>query len=129
MSSLEIDSIDLDFSRRSVVQAIMHVATIDFRNAALDDSSRNQWYVRLGYYFGESLRRVSNKLHWATGEVDTALQNHPVISGFPSGVEAPVISICRNLIYAVNVLGQPLTRIDVAVQTWFDDASRWPQGQ
>jgi hypothetical protein len=62
-------------------------------------------------------------LKWSVGRVDTAFENHPVVSGFRSGVEAAVITICKNVMLAVAVDGAPETRIADAINYWFGEAS------
>jgi hypothetical protein len=78
----------------------------------------NVWVARLAFYLGEALTRTSPCLRWDIGEADTALENHPVISGFPSGVEAPVITVAENVLLSYVLDGQ-MHRIGDAVEGWF----------
>jgi hypothetical protein len=80
--------------------------------------------MRLAYYFGESLRRTSNHLHWAIGRKNRAQENHPVITGFADKTQAPLITIARNVLNAVAVSGEPFARIDGAVDAWFEAARK-----
>jgi hypothetical protein len=98
---LKIDGINLDHSRDSVVRLFEHVLAHQFDSNDANAPSNNVWFLRLAYYFGESLCRVSNHLRWAIGKVGTAEENHPVIAGFGDETEAALITIARNILVAV----------------------------
>ena len=116
---IQIDSIDLNYSQQSVVEALRYI-TEEVEADRLNEDERNIWFTRLGYYFGEALRRSKPTLNWGLGDPDYAFANHPVISGFGNGEEAPVITICKNIIMAVAEHLSPDTRIENGVRNWFE---------
>jgi hypothetical protein len=116
---LKIEGINLDYSRDSVVQLFEHVVNNEFDRREMKSSSNNIWFLRLAYYFGESLCRTSNQLHWAIGRKNRAQENHPVITGFADKTQAPLIVIARNSVEVVAVDGEPFRRIEQAVDAWF----------
>jgi hypothetical protein len=116
---LQIGSINLDYSQRSVVALLYHVSE-EIEAGRLNEEQRNIWFARAGYYFGESLRRAKPALRWGLGDSRYAFANHPVIAGFSGNEEAPVITISRNLIESVAKKESPPTRIDDGVRRWFD---------
>ncbi|WP_147414347.1 hypothetical protein [Sphingomonas gilva] len=118
--NMRIDAVNLNFSQKSVSLALRHIAQAELQSG--DDKFFNLWSMRLGYYFGEALCRASNRLSWGIGELNSAFENHPVIRGFGSGEEAAVITICMNVILAVAIDGAPASRIDEAVDHWFEMA-------
>jgi hypothetical protein len=118
-NKLEIDSIVLDYSQQSVVRALRYIAE-EVGAGHLNEEQRNIWFARLGYYFGEALRRAKPALNWELGNLDYAFANHPVISGFGNDEEAPVITICKNIIMAVAEHLSPDTRIENGVRNWFE---------
>jgi hypothetical protein len=120
--SLTIGSIDLDYSPESVRKAVHHIAS-EIAAGHLDEEERNSWYARLGYYFGESLCRAKPGLTWGLGDPEYAFANHPVVTGFARDEEAPVITICRNLINSVVKGRSPSARIDTAVKSWFSKSA------
>jgi hypothetical protein len=117
-SSVEIDSIELDYSPESVMQAAHHVATV-IETGRLNGEQQNLWFMRLGYYLGESLRRAKPGLSWGLGNPQYAFANHPVIMGFADDEEAPVITICKNMIRSVAEGRSPPERIDDCIRYWF----------
>jgi hypothetical protein len=118
-SSVKIDSIELNYSPESVVQAAHHVAT-EIKAGRLNGEQQNLWFMRLGYYLGESLRRAKPELSWGLGNPEYAFANHPVITGFADDEEAPVITICKNIIRSVAEGRSPPERIDNGIRFWFD---------
>jgi hypothetical protein len=117
--SLEMDAISLDYSEESVIQAAHHIATkIESEN--LDKEQQNIWFMRLGYYFGEALRRAEPQLVWGIGDSEFAFANHPVLIGFPDKQEGPLITICRNMVGSVAEGTAPATRIDKGIKHWFN---------
>ncbi|MBX7248689.1 MAG: hypothetical protein K1X35_06490 [Caulobacteraceae bacterium] len=116
-AELEIDEIDLDFSKASVIQAIRYVAINEF--GKISEFDMNRWFAKLGFYFGESLCRSAQGLRWDIGNSETPFANHPVIAGFDSGEEAAVITICRNILLATVRDGARSGRILDAVEYWF----------
>ena len=116
-----IGSIELDYSRQSVVDALEHTAA-EVEAGRFDEEQRNLWFMRLGYYFGEALCRAKPGLGWGLGDPEYAFVNHPVVLGFAGNEEAPVITICRNLIEAVAEGISPISRIASGVNSWFETA-------
>ncbi|HXH46671.1 MAG TPA: hypothetical protein VNK51_22890 [Bradyrhizobium sp.] len=119
---LEIASIDLDDSQGSVVKALRYIAR-EIEAGRLSEEQHGIWFARLGYYFGEALRRANSKLQWGLGDSEYAFSNHPVISGFVGGEEAPIITICRNIVTSVAEHFSPDSRIENGVRNWFEKAA------
>lgn len=119
---LKIDSIELDYSQQSLSRALRYI-TEQIRGDQLPEDRRNIWFARLGYYFGEALRRARPELRWGLGDPEYAFANHPVIIGFSSDEEAPVITICKNIIMAVAECISPDTRIENGVRNWFEKST------
>jgi hypothetical protein len=122
--NLKIEGLVLDYSRDSVVQLFEHVVSKAFDRTDIKGASNKDWYMRLAYYFGESLRRTSNHLNWAIGRKNRAQENHPVITGFANKTEAPLITIARNSVEVVAVDCEPFGRIERAVDAWFEAAKK-----
>lgn len=123
-ATLRIASVTFDYSRESVIAFFDHVLEKEFDAQNEDSAANNLWCMRLAYYFGESLRRQSDRLTWGTGDTKFAFANHPVITGFPFNEEAPLITICQNLIAAVAIGGESRTRMTNGVDFWFDLARK-----
>ncbi len=122
-ATIAIDSVTLNYSQASVLQ-FFDCATQEVRRSVGAGKNIDRVLaLRLAYYFGESLIRASNRLGWSIGESGFAQENHPVISGFSNGLEAAPIMIVRNLLSAVAIDGQPFSRIENAVNTWFKSAA------
>lgn len=119
--SVSFGKIELDFSQCSVERTLRHVIK-EIANGSVGDEQRNLWFMRLGYYFGESLKRANPKLEWGLGDAQYAFANHPVITGFAKGEEAELINISRNIVMAVAEGISPDNRISIAVTFWFDAA-------
>jgi hypothetical protein len=117
--TLEIDAIKLDYSSKSVIQTAHHIAS-EIKAGRLDKAQQDLWFMRLGYYFGESLCRARPGLSWGLGNPDYAFANHPVVKGFTNGEEAEAITICRNIIRSVAEGRFPPIRIDDTIKRWFD---------
>ena len=122
MGVWHIGGIQLDFSEKSLAAALRYVALEEIVNRHIPEPDQNILFARLGYYLGESLRRVSTKLYWNVGNPEWAFANHPVIAGFPDGEEAPVIQICKNVVRAVAEEQSKVDRIDTAIGSWFESA-------
>jgi hypothetical protein len=116
---LKIEGVNLDYSRDSVVQLFDYVVNEEFDKNDVKSSSNNIWFLRLAYYFGESLRRASNHLYWAIGKRGSAEENHPVITGFADKTQAALIMVAQNIVEAVAVDGENFRRIERAVDAWF----------
>lgn len=118
-STLKFGSVQLDYSLKSVVQAAHHIVSI-IQAGALDKMQQDLWFMRLGYYFGESLCRTKPGLSWGLGNPEYAFANHFVVTGFAHDEEAEVITICKNIICAVVEGISPAARIDNSIKFWFD---------
>lgn len=114
-----IPTIDLDYSPSSVIQ-VAHFVLNEVKAGDLNKEQRNIWITRLGYYFGEALRRAKPGLAWGLGDPEYAFANHPVVAGFADAEEAPVVTICKNMIEAVEEGLSPSVRIDNSIKTWFE---------
>jgi hypothetical protein len=117
--TLAIPSVDLDYSPESVVRAAHFVAD-EIKAGRLDEGQQKLWFMRIGYYFGEALRRAKPSLVWGLGNPEYAFANHPVVSGFADDEEAEVITIVRNLCRSVGEGRSPRERIDNGIKLWFD---------
>lgn len=117
--TLTIGSIKLDYSPESVVQAAHHISS-EIEAGHLDGEQQDLWFMRLGYYFGESLCRAKPGLSWGLGNPEYAFANHPVVVGFADDEEAEVITICKNMIRSVAERRSPPERIDNGVNLWFE---------
>jgi hypothetical protein len=114
-----IGSVRLDYSLESVIQSMNHIVS-EIRADHLDEDQQNLWFMRLGYYFGESLCRAKPGLSWGIGNPEYAFANHPVIIGFAGGEEAEVITITKNIICAVVERISSDERIEKGVHFWFN---------
>jgi hypothetical protein len=121
---LKIEGVALDYSRDSVVRLFEYVVTQEFDRTNIKGASNKDWYLRLAYYFGESLRRTSNHLHWAIGRKNRAQENHPVITGFADKTQAPLTTVARNSVEVVAIDGEPFARIESVVDFWYDAARK-----
>lgn len=102
--------------------ALSYIA-VKVETGRLNEEQRNTWFARLGYYLGESLRRSNPALKWGLGDPQYAFSNHPVITGFANDEEAPVITICKNIILSVAEHFSPISRIENGVRNWFEKTS------
>jgi hypothetical protein len=116
--SLKVDGVDLDYSSESVIKLAHHVAN-EIKQGRLTDESQNIWFMRLGYYFGEALRKAMPTLAWRLGDPDYALANHPVLVGFLDDMEGPMVAVCRNMVRSVAEGRSQPERIDNGVRLWF----------
>lgn len=114
-----IGAVELDYTRQSVEDALHHLAS-EVKAGRLDGEQRSLWFSRLGYYFGEALRRQRPSLSWGLGDPQYAFANHPSIKGFAGDEEAALITITKNIVLAVAIDGAADARIANAVQFWFD---------
>jgi len=69
------------------------------------------------YYLGESMVRHSSKLRWATGDVETAEQNMPVVTGFRYSELAPLL-VVENLFCRVIREPARIDEVDRAINAW-----------
>lgn len=77
--------------------------------------------LRASYYLGESFVRYSDKLSWATGNLDTAEQNMPVITGFSDELEMAPMLVTENLFLRILADGAPYEDINRAIESWLSD--------
>jgi hypothetical protein len=122
-NNLRIESVELDYSKESIFKLFEYVLASKFNRATPESETNNIWICRIAYYFGETLKRQSNRLAWGIGKRNTAEENHPVIAGFANGTQAALIMISRNLLEAVALDGNPPQRITNAIDAWFEAAS------
>jgi hypothetical protein len=111
---------NVDYSHKSVLH-LFDCAICDVKASAITEVEFDGvWSLRVGFYFGEALRKTSKKLKWAVGSKNYAQENHPVLSGFNKRVEAPMIMISHNVISAVVFDKENVDRAKNVVNTWFD---------
>lgn len=120
--TIQIGDINLNYSEDSVREVMLYLTRNQLVDHLRNEEMLSIWYARMAYYFGESLRRCGTGLSWGTGDANFAFHNHPVVRGFRTGEEAPVVTICRNVLSAVVFDGRPVGRIEDAVSHWFGAA-------
>jgi hypothetical protein len=82
------------------------------------DDNSGYLVLRASYYLGECFVRYSKKLEWSTGNIETAEQNMPVVTGFKYDIEMAPMLIIKNLFMRIVVRDAPYTDIDRAIKTW-----------
>jgi len=120
LESMELAFANEKYSRDSVVEFFEYVISNKFDPKHIDSQDNRIWILRIAFYFGESLKKQSRQLDWGIGKRDTAFENHPVITGFPKGIEAALITIVRNTLLGVVIDGAARDSIRDAVDYWFD---------
>jgi hypothetical protein len=113
----------LDYSRVSQIR-LWDKYVERIRAQQLTDEDKDILFVRLGYYFGESLLRANPKLTWGTADPEFAHANQPVILGFPHKIEAAVVIIATNCILSVAEGRSPPDRTERGINYWFDEAMK-----
>lgn len=73
--------------------------------------------LRTSYYFGECFIRTSKKLSWGIGQLNTAVYNMPVVTGFKKKMELAPMLICENLIRRLVEEDDP-SIINTALDYW-----------
>ena len=74
--------------------------------------------VRASYYLGSVFVAHCGGLSWATGRIDTAEQNMPVVTGFAHGLELATMLVTENLCRRILAGEADYTTIDEAVDYW-----------
>lgn len=82
------------------------------------DSPSKIFVLRGAHYIGETFVRSYSALSWAVGNIETAEQNMPVVTGFSSGLEMAPILIIENLFMRVVVDDAGPEVINAAVSFW-----------
>ena len=130
-AEMQLVPVILNYSRDSVValfeygilKVIGSSPMIDIYSPAfMRDEARVVWIGRMGYYLGEALIKSCNRLRWDIGDAETALANHPVVSGFKDGTEAPVVAVSRVLTARVLMDQAPFDVVKKAIDLWFERA-------
>jgi hypothetical protein len=67
------------------------------------------------FYFGEAFQRSFPSLSWAVGRADRAEQGQPVVTGFSSDSDLPVLVVAENLVLEYE---RDPSRVATAVRTW-----------
>jgi hypothetical protein len=70
------------------------------------------------YYLGESFVRTYPALRWATGDVNFALQNQPVVAGFHHDLELSPVLVTENLFLGIRQDPTKIEKLDRVVATW-----------
>lgn len=86
------------------------------------DADSDVWIMRLSFYLGECFVRRCADLHWASGNRKSAAANMPVVTGFLSAQEMPVVMVTRNLF--IRILGhqEPWSIVSTMVEQWIRSA-------
>jgi hypothetical protein len=67
------------------------------------------------FYFGEAFRRSFASLSWAVGRADRAEEGQPVVTGFSSDADLPVLEVAENLVFEYK---DDPSRVATAVASW-----------
>src|SRR5262245_20894990 len=67
-STLRLNSLELDCSKGSVIKLFEYVISNEFNTENVRSEINSVWIGRIAYYFGEALRRFSNRLEWGIGK-------------------------------------------------------------
>jgi hypothetical protein len=117
--------VQLDYSQKSVSDFYRFVVTrtaeqFDEANPfKAPDAVLKVWFSRLAFYFGQALIELHPDLRWDIGRSETVFHNHPVVTGFAGNLEAPLITISRNVVTGILEGRNPISRIESTVEYWF----------
>jgi hypothetical protein len=67
------------------------------------------------FYFGEAFRRSFPALLWAVGRSERAEEGQPVVTGFSSDADLPVLEVAENLVLQYQ---RDPSRVATAVGSW-----------
>jgi hypothetical protein len=67
------------------------------------------------YYFGDAFQRSFPSLSWTVGRADGAEEGQPVVTGFSSDADLPVLAVAENLVFEYEA--QP-SRVVTAIASW-----------
>jgi hypothetical protein len=67
------------------------------------------------FYFGAAFRRSFPSLSWSVGRADRAEAGQPVVTGFSSDVDLPVLVVAENLVLEYE---DDPSRVATAVASW-----------
>ena len=67
------------------------------------------------FYFGEAFQRHFPSLSWAVGRADRAEEGQPVVTGFSSDADLPVLVVAENLVFEHQ---GDQSRVATAIATW-----------
>ena len=76
--------------------------------------------LRSAYYLGESFVNHSALLRWSVGDIKTAHQNMPVVTGFSFGLELAPMWVVENLFRRITRQAASNEAIDQAIKYWLD---------
>lgn len=83
------------------------------------DEASNILMLRGSYFLGESFVRDNSKLSWAVGDVDSAVKNMPVVTGFKNGMEMSPLMVLENVYKRIIADGVSTTgSIKKLIDTW-----------
>ena len=90
------------------------------KNAIDFDTPSKGIVIRAAYYLGESFVHEHNALSWALGELDTAEEHQPVVTGFSGSAQMAVLLVATNLFARIAVdrskTGDVKRAIDVVIE-------------
>lgn len=82
------------------------------------DEDSNILLMRGAYFLGESFVRDNSKLRWAVGNLDSAVKNMPVVTGFKHSMEMSPLMVLENVYKRMIVEGGSTDSISKLVKTW-----------
>ena len=82
------------------------------------DEASNILILRAGYFLGECFVHDNPKLHWATGNVDSAVKNMPVVTGFRRGMEMSPLMVLENVYSRMIADSASTDSISKLIKTW-----------
>jgi hypothetical protein len=84
------------------------------------DEASKVLILRSAYYLGESFVRSFPMLSWATGNLDTAVKNMPVITGFRHQMEMAPMLVLENVFGGILSGSKSLVDLQKMVSTWIE---------
>jgi hypothetical protein len=67
------------------------------------------------FYFGEAFQHSFPSLAWAVGRADRAEEGQPVVTGFSSDTDLPVLVVAENLVFEYE---RDPSRVTTAIASW-----------
>lgn len=85
-----------------------------FRDFAEDS---REWVLRASYFLGETFTREGTDLIWGVGRSERAEFHQPVVTGFRTDADLPVLTVAENLYLRCNDPGFE-ERVRTVIATW-----------
>ena len=82
------------------------------------DEPSNILILRAAYFMGESFVLDNEKLRWGVGNIDTAVKNMPVVTGFINSMEMSPLMVLENTYKRILVDGVSATAFSKLIKTW-----------